>query len=99
MLEKISKITSAFSDERGDIKNILEKAINHVALITSKAGSIRGNHYHPNDTQYCYLITGKFESHAKDINDDKFWEIVDSWRSDNLWKKENNEWKLKYPVK
>ena len=34
-----------------------------------------------------------------DINDDKFWEIIDSWRSDNLWKKENNEWKLKYPIK
>jgi len=71
MLEKISKITSAFSDERGEIKNILEKAINHVAIITSKTGSIRGNHYHPNDTQYCYLIRGKFESHAKDINDVK----------------------------
>lgn len=68
MLEKVSKIKSAFTDERGEIKNILEKPINHVAIITSKAGSIRGNHYHPNDTQYCYLIKGKFESHAKDVN-------------------------------
>ena len=71
MLEKVSKIISAFTDERGEIKNILENPINHVAIITSKAGSIRGNHYHPNDTQYCYLINGKFESHAKDINNDK----------------------------
>ena len=75
MLEKVSKIISAFTDERGEIKNILENPINHVAIITSKAGSIRGNHYHPNDTQYCYLINGKFESHAKDINNDKLEKI------------------------
>ena len=33
-----------------------------------------------------------------DINQDKFWEIVDSWRSPHLWTKKNNEWILKNPI-
>ena len=33
------------------------------------------------------------------ITDDDFWEIVDSWRSDKIWKKVNNDWQLKYPIK
>ncbi|MCA3268035.1 MAG: N-acetyl sugar amidotransferase [Azospirillum sp.] len=32
------------------------------------------------------------------IDEDKFWEVVDSWRSDHLWEKSGNEWKLKYRV-
>ena len=69
MLEIVTKPKIAFSDDRGDITNILDEPINHVAIITSSPGSIRGNHYHPEDTQYCYLISGKFESYAKDMND------------------------------
>ena len=33
-----------------------------------------------------------------DISEDKFNEVIDSWRNDNIWKFENNEWKLKNPV-
>tara|TARA_Y100000590_G_scaffold51228_1_gene53865 strand:- start:260 stop:640 length:381 start_codon:yes stop_codon:yes gene_type:complete len=69
MLETVTKPKIAFSDDRGDITNILDEPINHVAIITSSLGSIRGNHYHPDDTQYCYLISGQFESYAKDMND------------------------------
>jgi quercetin dioxygenase-like cupin family protein len=38
-----------------------------VAIITSKAGVVRANHYHPHQTQHDYLISGKFEFIAKDI--------------------------------
>ena len=69
MLETVTKPKIAFSDDRGDITNILDEPINHVAIITSSLGSIRGNHYHPDATQYCYLISGQFESYAKDMND------------------------------
>ena len=34
-----------------------------------------------------------------DINDNEFWEIIDSWRLPHLWGKNNNEWILKSPVK
>ena len=33
-----------------------------------------------------------------DISEDEFNEVIDSWRSENIWKLENNEWKLKNPV-
>ena len=33
-----------------------------------------------------------------DISETEFWEVIDSWRSPNLWEKENGEWKFKYPV-
>ena len=68
MLETITRPEVAFTDDRGDITNILDKSINHVAVITSRAGAVRGNHYHPEDVQYCYLVSGRFESYARDVN-------------------------------
>ena len=69
MLETVTIPEVAFTDERGDITNILYESINHVAIITSKAGAVRGNHYHPEDVQYCYLVSGRFETYAKDMRD------------------------------
>jgi N-acetyl sugar amidotransferase len=35
-----------------------------------------------------------------DITEDYFWQVIDSWRSEHLWTKdENNNWKLKYLIK
>jgi len=68
MNETIKKIDPAFEDERGMIANILEEPVSHIAIITSKKGSIRANHYHPQQIQYIYLISGSYESVSKDIN-------------------------------
>ena len=65
--EIIKKIEPAFEDERGKISNILEEPITHIAIITSKKGAIRANHYHPDQVQYEYLISGKYESYSKDL--------------------------------
>ncbi len=65
--ETVRKIKPEFSDERGAISNVLEEPINHVAIITSKKGTIRANHYHPEQIQYVYLLSGKFESVSKDL--------------------------------
>ncbi|MBI2523118.1 dTDP-4-dehydrorhamnose 3,5-epimerase family protein [Candidatus Woesearchaeota archaeon] len=65
--EIIKKIEPAFEDERGAISNILEEPITHVAIITSKKGAIRANHYHPDQSQYVYLISGSYESVSKDL--------------------------------
>ena len=67
--ETVKKIKPAFQDERGIIANILEEPICHVAIITSKKGSIRANHYHPDQIQYCYLISGRYESTSKNLNE------------------------------
>ena len=65
--EKVIPIKPAFEDARGIIANILEEPINHVAIITSKAGTIRANHYHPEQIQYEYLVSGEYESTTKDL--------------------------------
>lgn len=33
-----------------------------------------------------------------DISEEQFWEVIDSWRSDHIWKKENGEWMLRHAV-
>lgn len=33
-----------------------------------------------------------------DFSEDEFWEIVDSWRSEHIWKKNGNDWELKTPI-
>ena len=66
-METLTHIPVAVSDARGLITNIFEGRVEHVALITSKKGSVRGNHYHKQDHQYIYLVSGAFESHSVDV--------------------------------
>jgi len=67
-METIRHIDSAFADDRGDIFNIVEGNVGHVALITSKKGSVRANHYHKKDFQWIYLVSGAYESHSCPID-------------------------------
>ena len=66
-METLRHIDPRAVDPRGAITNIFEGAIGHVALISSKKGSIRGNHYHKKDHQYIYLVSGAFESHSCEV--------------------------------
>lgn len=56
-------------EERGILTRILdtEEPIHSILYITSKAGSTRSNHYHKQDTHYCYIISGKAEWHEKPV--------------------------------
>ncbi len=56
--------TAEFVDDRGGITSILSgdnPDIKSILFITSKAGSVRSNHYHKKDAHYCYILTGKVE--------------------------------------
>lgn len=62
-------IVPAFEDERGQISNILSGVeIRHIAIITSKKGSIRGNHFHPDQEQYIYVLEGEMDSWSRPVN-------------------------------
>jgi mannose-6-phosphate isomerase-like protein (cupin superfamily) len=51
-----------FEDERGRISDLFFKAsIDHVALIDSVPGALRGNHYHAQSTQHIFIIEGSLE--------------------------------------
>lgn len=59
---KIEKIKTSFSDERGDITDIMVKEnVEYVTLITSAKGVVRGNHYHKETVQWAYLLKGKMK--------------------------------------
>jgi len=59
---KIIHKKSVFEDKRGRIIDILEKEIiEYVTLISSKKGSIRGNHYHKESMQYIFVLKGNLK--------------------------------------
>lgn len=69
-LEFIIKGEKEYVDERGIISNYeLTEPINLIGYITSKAGTVRANHYHPIQEQKCLLIKGKYVSVIKDLLD------------------------------
>jgi len=68
-MESIRHIDPAFTDARGEIHNLFEGRLEHVALITSKKGTVRANHYHKEDHQFIYLISGAYEAHCCPVSD------------------------------
>lgn len=60
---------STFKNKNGLIKNLLFQKLTSVALIESKAGSVRANHYHLTDWHYAYVTDGYI---------DYFWRPVGS---------------------
>jgi len=66
-METVRHIHPAVRDDRGEITNLFEGPLGHVALITSKKGTVRANHYHKKDHQYMYLVSGAYESHSYDL--------------------------------
>ena len=67
-METVEHIGPAFIDDRGAITNIFEGEMEHIAIITSKKGSVRANHYHKTLHQHIYLVSGLAETHCCDIN-------------------------------
>ena len=63
-------INPEFIDDRGAITKVLDDGktiIKSILIITSKAGTVRANHYHKTDAHYCYMLSGKMEYFEKPI--------------------------------
>ncbi len=61
-------IHAAFTDERGTIFDLLtDDKIDHIGMLISKKGSIRGKHYHKQQKQYTLLLNGKVKIITKNI--------------------------------
>lgn len=54
-------LAEPFVDSRGIIQPLVDGDFKSAQLITSKAGSVRANHYHKTDYHYMYLIAGAFD--------------------------------------
>lgn len=48
-------------EPRGIIEKLAEGHFHNVLRITSKAGTVRANHYHKDDSHLCYLTQGKID--------------------------------------
>ena len=58
-----------FVDDRGSIKNIADGKLGDVAVITSKANSIRANHVHDYDWHLSYMVSGSMRYYWRtDLN-------------------------------
>lgn len=65
---KVTHIKDQLVDGRGAITRIVDDmklTLRTILRITSKAGSIRSNHYHIKDHHYMYLESGKCEYSEK----------------------------------
>ncbi|MDC0943063.1 NAD-dependent epimerase/dehydratase family protein [Pelagibacteraceae bacterium] len=67
-LEHVRDGDNLFVDERGTISNHeLTEPINLIGLIDSKKGTIRANHYHPQQEQKCLFTKGQIIEIFQDI--------------------------------
>ena len=57
----IVELPKPFCDNRGSIQPLLDIDMKSSVLITSKAGTVRGNHYHKTDWHYCYILSGEIK--------------------------------------
>lgn len=56
-----------FVNDAGAIQNLLLHECGSVALIRSKAGSVRSNHYHRTDWHYLYVFSGEMLYQARRV--------------------------------
>jgi len=79
-LEHVRDGDNDFIDERGKISNHeLTEPINLIGLIDSKKGTIRANHYHPQQEQKCLFTKGQIIEIFQDIlnpNSPKITQVV-----------------------
>jgi len=57
----VREVNPVHFDDRGSITDVLNETIEHVGLIETKKGSVRGNHYHKRSVQHSYLLSGLME--------------------------------------
>ncbi len=79
-LEHVRDGENLFTDKRGNISNHeLTEPINLIGLINSKKGTIRANHYHPQQEQKCLFTKGQIIEIYQDIinpNSPKITQVV-----------------------
>tara|TARA_A100001515_G_C4585472_1_gene214338 strand:- start:759 stop:1187 length:429 start_codon:yes stop_codon:yes gene_type:complete len=83
--QKVQEPLELHEDNRGRIVDVFyNHDIHHVAMIDSKAGSIRGNHYHKETTQHILITKGELEYWYKDVDDEEDAKFVHMFEGDIL---------------
>jgi quercetin dioxygenase-like cupin family protein len=61
MLVKFIKPDFQFNDERGILVQLVHDGWKQINYISSKKGVVRGGHYHKNNKEAFYVVSGKFK--------------------------------------
>jgi len=65
------KIKIATRDSRGNISDIFyNHPIDHIAIINSKKGAFRGDHYHKRTTQHIFMTKGSLRYYFRKVDED-----------------------------
>jgi dTDP-4-dehydrorhamnose 3,5-epimerase-like enzyme len=63
----VSNPVTLADDDRGVIEQLSREGYDSVLRITSKAGTVRANHYHKKDSHMCYVIKGTIRYVEQDL--------------------------------
>jgi quercetin dioxygenase-like cupin family protein len=58
-----------FVDARGKIQTLVDGGIQSVQVITSKASTVRANHYHKADSHFMYVVQGSMKYYHRPVGD------------------------------
>ena len=65
---EINKIKPVFSDDRGEIYDILSNPnIQHITIFTINKNSVRGKHFHKKDKQWIFVLKGQIKVKTKNL--------------------------------
>jgi len=68
ILMKIDKIKPVFSDDRGEIFDILaDPSIQHIGMFTINKDSVRGEHFHKEEKQWIFVLKGQIKVKTKNL--------------------------------
>lgn len=62
---QILKPDFEYEDQRGKLTQLVRKGFSQFNIIFSKAGTFRGNHYHKENREAFYVISGSFDVTVK----------------------------------
>lgn len=61
----IVSLPAPFVDARGAIQTLVEGGIHSIQVISSKADTVRANHYHKSDSHYMYVVSGSMNYYSR----------------------------------
>ena len=67
LADPVIKLPPPFVDDRGKIQTLVQAAITSVQVITSKAGTVRANHWHRADTHYMFIVSGQMKYYHRPV--------------------------------
>ncbi len=62
-------LPAPFEDERGKIQTLVDGGVQSVQIITSRANTIRANHYHRADSHFMYVVSGCMKYYHRPVGE------------------------------